>query len=160
MSGWFVRNLGEAQWFANEHFGTSALYLEPDQAPTLGINVGVLQPGRPACRYHAENQAEAFLVLHGEALLVVEGEERPLRTWDFFWCPPWTKHVLVGAGDGPCAIIFIGHRAEVEELLYPQDDAAARHGASVDQDTSDPDVAYAGLRGYAPVGVPPGLPWS
>jgi uncharacterized cupin superfamily protein len=157
---WSVVNLRDAQWFRNEHFGTSALYLETHEAPTLGVNVGVLEPGKPACRYHAENQQEAFLVLHGEAMLVVEGEERPLKAWDYFWCPPGTRHVLVGAGSGPCAILFVGARRPDEELLYPQDDTAAKYGASVAEDTTDPDVAYAGVRGYHPVETPRGLPWS
>jgi quercetin dioxygenase-like cupin family protein len=41
-----------------------------------------------------------FLVLSGEALLIVEGQERKLQ-WDFVHCPPETRHVFVGAGDGP-----------------------------------------------------------
>ena len=42
--------------------------------------------------YHWEADQEDFLVLAGEALLIVEGEERPLRAWDFVHCP---------AGDEP-----------------------------------------------------------
>ncbi len=50
--------------------------------------------------YHWETEQEAFLVLAGEAPLIVEGEERPLRQWDFVHLPPETNHVIVGAGDG------------------------------------------------------------
>jgi uncharacterized cupin superfamily protein len=157
---WSITNLHDAQWFRNEHFGTSALHRDTPESPMLGVNVGVLEPGKPACMYHAENQQEAFLVLHGEALVVVEGEERPLKTWDYFWCPPWTKHVLVGAGDGPCAILFMSNRLPVEELLYARDETAAKYGASVPEDTPDPEIAYAGKRGYEPVPPPSGLPWS
>ena len=43
--------------------------------------------------YHWEEDQEDFLVLAGEAVLIVEGEERPLRAWDFVHCPPKAKHV-------------------------------------------------------------------
>ena len=71
----------------------------------LGINVTVLGPGEPMAMYHRENDQEDFLVLAGEALAIVEGEERPLRQWDFVHCPAGTNHVLVGAGAGPCVVL-------------------------------------------------------
>ena len=86
----------------------------------LGINISVLMPGEPNCLYHSESQQEAFLVLSGECKLLVEGEERPLRQWDFVHCPAGTEHVFVGAGDGPCAILMAGARTEDEQLLYPR----------------------------------------
>ena len=49
-------------------------------------------------------------MLEGECILVVEGEERRLRQWDYFHCPPGTEHITVGAGDGPCAILMLGTR--------------------------------------------------
>ena len=60
--------------------------------------------------YHWEADQEDFLVLSGEALLIIEGEERRLRQWDFVHCPAGTKHTIVGAGDGPCAVLAIGAR--------------------------------------------------
>ena len=65
--------------------------------------------------YHWEADQEDFLVLSGEALLIVEGEERPLRQWDFVHCPPDTKHIVVGAGDGPCVVLAIGGREHQED---------------------------------------------
>ena len=38
--------------------------------------------------YHWEADQEDFLVVAGEALLIVEGEERPLKQWDLAHCPP------------------------------------------------------------------------
>jgi uncharacterized cupin superfamily protein len=53
----------------------------------------VLAPGEPNCRYHAETNQEAFLVLSGECLLLIEGRERQLSAWDYVHCPtaglPW-----------------------------------------------------------------------
>ena len=86
---------------------------------------------------------EGFIVLAGECLLLVDGEERRLKTWDFFHSPPWTEHVFVGAGDGPCAILMVGVRKPDEELLYPAAEVARRHGAAVERETSDPREAYA-----------------
>ena len=39
-------------------------------------------------------------MLSGEPLLIIEGEERPLRQWDFVHCPAATRHIIVGAGAG------------------------------------------------------------
>ena len=49
-------------------------------------------------------------MLAGEALLIVEGEERRLRQWYFVHCPPRTKHVVVGAGSAPCLVLAVGAR--------------------------------------------------
>jgi hypothetical protein len=53
-------------------------------------------------------------------------------------------HVIVGAGTGPCLVIAVGARAH-DELGFPADDTAKRHGASVDEDTMNGGVAYAAL---------------
>jgi len=60
--------------------------------------------------YHGEEEQEDFIVLSGECLLLIEGEERALKQWDFVHCPPWTEHVFVGAGDGPCVLLAVGSR--------------------------------------------------
>ena len=67
----------------------------------LGLGMYWLEPGEPMAMYHHEAGQEDFLVLQGEALLIVEGEERPLRRWDLVHCPPRVPHVIVGAGDAP-----------------------------------------------------------
>src|SRR5690348_3016034 len=143
--GWFVHNLGDA--LAVRLAAGGALYpLEPREAPfrDLGVNVRVLWPGDANALYHYEDAQEGFLVLEGECLLVVEEQERPLRRLDYFHCPPGTRHVVVGAGDGPCVVLMIGARREQESFGYPVSPVAAKHGASVTEETTDPDEAYAG----------------
>ena len=143
--GWFVHNLEEALAVRFQQGG--ALYpLEPQDAPfrDIGVNVRVLWPGDANGLYHHEDAQEGFLVLHGECLLVVEEQERPLRQWDYFHCPPGTRHVIVGAGGGPCVVLMIGARPEQETIGYPVSGVAAKHGASVSKDTSDPAEAYVG----------------
>jgi uncharacterized cupin superfamily protein len=154
--GWFVLNLAEALAVRNQEKGGATYPLEAREAPfrDFGARVTVLPPGEPNALYHSEGVQEGFLVLSGECTLIVEEEERALRAWDYFHCPAHTRHVLVGAGDGPCAILMIGSRPDVE-LRYPASEVAAKHGASVARDTDVPDEAYADWPGeYEPVRLP------
>jgi uncharacterized cupin superfamily protein len=54
-----------------------------------------MQPGQPNCRYHSEPVQEDFLVLAGECIVILEGEERRMRQWDFLHCAAGTEHVFV-----------------------------------------------------------------
>jgi uncharacterized cupin superfamily protein len=142
--GWFVINLGEAVALRSEKAGAFyPLEGREHRFGDVGVNVHVLGPGEPNCLYHAESVQEAFLVLAGECLLVIEEEERWLRPWDFVHCPPGTRHVFVGAGEGRCAILMIGARRPGSTVHYPVSEAAGRHGASVAQATDSPPEAYA-----------------
>ena len=141
--GWFVLNARDAPWWHHDTFGSSVTFEGDARFPQFGINIQVLEPGQPNCMYHGENGQEDFLVLSGECLLLVNGEERPLKQWDFVHSPAWTEHVFVGAGDGPCAILMVGMRPEHEELRYPVEDVARKHNAGVEQETSSGDEAYA-----------------
>jgi uncharacterized cupin superfamily protein len=146
--GWFVLNARHASWRHEE--GRSAVCdFEGDSGfPQIGININVLAPGEPMAMYHWEADQEDFLVLAGEALLIVEGDERPLRQWDFVHCPAGTNHVIVGAGDSPCAVLAVGARDRStgpDWGAYTVDEAALRHGAGVELETSDEKQAYAGL---------------
>ena len=155
--GWFVLNLAEALAVRNEEKGGATYPLESREQPfrDVGVRVVVLPPGQPNALYHSEAVQEGFLVLSGECTLIVEEEERPLRQWDYFHCPAGTRHVIVGAGEGPCAILMIGARPEVEHLSYPASEVAAKHGASAAKDTDEPDEAYADWPGdYLPVRLP------
>lgn len=155
--GWFVLNLGDALALRNEEKGGAIIPLEPRGGPfeNFGVNVHVVWPGAPSALYHSENAREAFLVLSGECTLIVEEQERPLRQWDFFHCPAETRHIFVGAGNVPCAILMIGTRSESEELHYPVSEVAAKYGASVAKETANPGEAYAGWPGeYVPVPLP------
>jgi quercetin dioxygenase-like cupin family protein len=106
---WFVVNVRDADWESKGEFGVRCRFESPDaRFPYFGITVQVLQPGQPSGLYHAEDAQEGFLVLAGECLAVIEGQEHPLRQWDYFHCPPETRHVLVGAGEQPCTVLMVG----------------------------------------------------
>ena len=140
--GWFVVNAREAVWRDHADFGRACRFEGDVRFPQFGINIHVLMPGQPNCMYHGEEIQEDFLVLSGECLLLVEGEERRLGAWDFVHCPAWAEHVFVGAGEGPCAILMVGARPDVK-VLYPVNELARRHGAGVERETADPKEAYA-----------------
>ena len=122
----------------------------------MGIHVFVLQPGKPNCRYHRESAQEDFLVLSGECVLLINGEERHLRAWDFVHCPPNVTHVLLGAGEGPSAVLAIGHRGDDVELFYPPNERAQGYGAQAPEPTSDPKTAYSDVDPRTP--TEPGWP--
>jgi uncharacterized cupin superfamily protein len=144
--GWFIVNVRDAEWWSSETRGATCWFANeygepPIEFEQIGINVTVLEPGQSGI-YHAEANQEAFLVLAGECRLLVDGEERRLRPWDFFHCPPWTEHAFVGAGDRACAILMVGAHSG-PEVRYPVSELAARYGASVEEETSDPGQVYA-----------------
>jgi len=141
--GWFVVNAREARWRERESLGVYCDFEGKRPFPQLGINVSVLQPGESLGRYHRENGQEGFLVLAGECLLIVEDEERELKQWDLFHCPPQTEHVIVGAGTGPSVVLAVGARGHGRKgLVYPVSAAALKHGAGVDKETTDPSEVY------------------
>ena len=150
--GWFVVNVRDAQWLTSEGGEKRATGAECNfesakaEFRQLAIRVHVLAPGESNGLYHGENQQENFVVLAGECLLLVEGEERPLKQWDFVHCPPQMPHVIIGAGDGPCVVVAVGAREHQNGEGwggYPLDEAAQRHNASAEEETTDPHVAYA-----------------
>jgi uncharacterized cupin superfamily protein len=142
----FILNLADAR--AHSHSRSATLIsLEPEGVrwPDTGVNIQIMEPGKPNCRYHSEPVQEDFLVLEGECLVILDGEERPLKQWDFVHCPAGVDHVFVGAGDRPCAVLMIGSRRE-DAAHYPVNELAARYDASVTETTDDPREAYADWR--------------
>jgi uncharacterized cupin superfamily protein len=143
--GWFVVNVRDTAWATHHAFGSGCRFEGRENAsfPEFGINISTVAPGQPMCLYHEENAQEDFLVLAGEAVLLVEEQERPLRAWDFFHCPAGTEHVIVGAGSGPAVVLAVGTRPKEEQLRYPKSELAAKHGASAEKETPNADEAYA-----------------
>jgi uncharacterized cupin superfamily protein len=157
--GWFVVNVRDTRWFDSGELGRFALFdSEEARFQDLGIGIGILRPGEPSCMYHAEETQEDFLVLAGECLLIAEGQERLLKEWDFVHCPPWTEHVFVGAGDGPCVVVGVGARRRGRGLRFPVNEVALKHGAGVTEETGVPSEAYARFPDDTPIPCPSELP--
>jgi uncharacterized cupin superfamily protein len=157
--GWFILNLSEIGWETVPGGGTWCVFEAPEApSPRLGIGVHVLRPGEAPGFYHAENEQEGFLVLAGECVAVVEGQERRLRAWDYLHCPPDTAHITIGAGEEPCAILMVGTRSLGHRIRYLVDEAASRHGASVSRPTTSPQEAYSDRPPFTATSAP--LPFS
>ena len=153
--GWFVLNAREAMWRSERIGKWPRLEGATPRFAQVGLGLRVLEPGQPMTMYHWETDEENFLVLSGEALAIVEGHERPLRTWDFLHCPPGTNHAIVGAGAGPCVILAVGARerhtyrkadgsidGRDDWGAYTVDETALRHGAGVEEEMADDTDAY------------------
>jgi uncharacterized cupin superfamily protein len=172
-AGWFVVNARNAAWLTNAYFGGVCIFesdghvlrerpdLQAYEKPGAGFTLRVVEPGQPAGLYHAESaQQEDFFILMGECVLLVEGEERHLRTWDYVHCPEGTAHTFVGAGDGPCVILGAGNRVDDSVTVRPVSELALRYGAGVEEErTTFPHEKY----GPWPHGRPKSwdqLPWA
>ena len=144
--GWFVVNARDNRWRDTGPLGVFCSFEGKRRFPQLGININVLEPGQRLGMYHRENAQEGFLVVAGTCLLIVEGEERKLETWDFFHCPPRTEHVVIGSGDGPAVVVAVGARGRGRKgLVYPVSEVASKHAAAVGRETTEAGEAYAGL---------------
>jgi uncharacterized cupin superfamily protein len=140
--GWFILNLGEMAWEAADGFGVWCDFNGPEQ---VGVHLHVLGPGESNGYYHAEAAQEGFLVLSGECLAIVEGEERRMRRWDYLRSPPGTAHITVGAGQEGCAILMFGSPDPSRKVEWIADEVAARHGVSVARTTSVDTEVYGEL---------------
>jgi uncharacterized cupin superfamily protein len=141
--GWFVVNVADLSWTTTPGGGTWCSFEAEGVPQQLGIGVHVLPKGEPPGFYHWESNQEGFLVLSGECIAIVEGEERRLGQWDYLHCPPGTAHITIGAGDEPCAILMVGVRNPGRMITYPVEPAAAAYGASVSKESTSAREAYA-----------------
>jgi uncharacterized cupin superfamily protein len=142
--GWFVINARESRWRDTGPLGFYCDFEGKKRFPDFGINLNVLQPGQSLALYHRENAQEGFLILSGSCVLIVEDQERELKAWDFFHCPPQTEHVIVGASDRPAVVLAIGARGRRRKgLVYPVSQLAQKYGASAESETTNPAEAYA-----------------
>ena len=142
VEGWFVMNARESRWKNEGPLGSYCNFEGKRRFPQLGINISVLEPGEAMGLYHRENAQEGFLVVAGECLLIVEQQERLLRTWDYFHCPAGTEHIIVGAGNEAAVVVAVGARGRgLGGIVYPVSKLAASHGAS-ERETTEAAEAY------------------
>ena len=153
--GWFILSLADIAWESVPGGGTWCSFeSRASRSPLLGIGVHILPPGEAPGFYHAESNQEGFLVLSGECIAIVEGQERRMKQWDYLHCPPGTPHITIGAGDGPCAILMVGTRSPDSTIRYLAEPAAAKYGAAVKEATDSPREAYAGRPPITPARSP------
>jgi uncharacterized cupin superfamily protein len=157
--GWYVVNAKDTRWYYAEGRSAVSDFEGDAEFSQLGINLQVLGPGVPMSMYHWEADEEDFLVVAGEGVLIIDGEERALKQWDFVHCPPRTSHVIVGAGEKGCVVIAVGARIDSVDNPdwggYPVNETARKYGASADKDTSIPKEAYANVKRRQPTSYKP-----
>ena len=90
-AGWFVVNAADTAWRRLEEYGDWCTFEGQRAArfPDVGVNLHVLEPGQPNCRYHGETGQENFLVLDGE---VVDNDGFIYRPGDFVMLAAGTQH--------------------------------------------------------------------
>jgi uncharacterized cupin superfamily protein len=149
--GWFVVNAADAAWVTNDSYCGVCIFESdefvlrgrPDlpeyEKPHAGFTIRVVPPGNPAGLYHAENVQEDFLIVMGECVLIIEDQERHLRTWDFVHCPPMTGHTFVNTGTEPCVILATGNRRDDLERVSPRSEVALRYDAGSEDETTEPE---------------------
>jgi uncharacterized cupin superfamily protein len=141
--GWFILNAADMAWMRDDKGGQWMDFGAPEgEFEQYGIGIHVLHRGQVNGLYHSESVQEDFLVLSGECLLLVEEQERRLKAWDFVHFAPGTRHICIGAGEGPCAILMVGARGPAKTLHYPVTELAQKHGVAAPEETSDPRQAY------------------
>jgi quercetin dioxygenase-like cupin family protein len=150
--GWFIVNARESRWRNEGPLGSYCTFEGKRRFPQLGINISILEPGEAMGMYHRENGQEGFLVLAGECLLIVEEQERTLRTWDFFHCPGGTAHIIVAMGERPAIVVAVGARGRGVGggVVYLVSQTAACYGASVERETTSSAEAYERARADLP----------
>lgn len=90
----------------------------------FGVSHVVLEPGGISSQRHWHEEEDEFVVmLDGEAVLVEEDGETPLRAGD---CCAWPKgvangHHLVNRSDRPCTFVAVG-RVAASDCHYPDVD--------------------------------------
>jgi uncharacterized cupin superfamily protein len=141
--GWFVVDARDVRWRDFGRLGVGCDFEGKLRFPQLGINLNRLLPGQPMTVYHRELHQEGFLVIAGECLLLVEGNERSLQAWDFFHCPGGTAHAIVGAGNEPSLVLAFGARGGRRGIEYLPERAALAHDAAVEHATTKTADAYA-----------------
>lgn len=143
-AGWFVVNARDARWLHNDMRVVCRFGGEGDaHFDDLGIGLYWLKPGTSMALYHYEAGQEDFLVLRGDCILIIEGNERCLEAWDFVHCPPGTPHTIVAAGSEPALMLAVGARKEKGSARYPVDPLAVRHGAGLRDASTSADGTYA-----------------
>jgi hypothetical protein len=151
--GWFVLNIADALAVRNDEKGGATYPLEPRESPFRDVGIRVPSSRRAnrtrsttpkACR-------KGFSCSRASARSSWRRTNGRCGSGTTSTVQPVRASVIVGAGDGPCSILMLGARPDVE-VRYPVSEVAAKYDASAVKDTDDADEAYADWPGeYVPV---------
>ncbi len=91
----------------------------------FGVGIETLLPGGlSSLRHWHENEDEFLYMLDGEAVLIEEGGETPLRPGDAVGWKAGVPngHQIANRSDRPVRFLIVGTRADWDEVHYPDHD--------------------------------------
>ena len=150
--GWFVVNARDSRWRQMGPLGAYCNFEGKRRFPNFGINLNVLGPGERIGMYHRENAQEAFLVLGRRVHARRRGRGAAAHRVGLLLLRPGTPHIIVAAEGQSAVVLAVGGRGRGVGggLRYLVSEVAARHGASVAEETTDPSAAYADVYATLP----------
>ncbi len=76
---------------------------------SFGMNLVELQPGEsiPEHDETGRDQEEGFIVVEGDAVIVIEGEDHPARTGTFVRFEPHVKRTARNDGEAPVTLMMV-----------------------------------------------------
>lgn len=113
----------------------------------------LLDPEGPPMHVH-DREEEAFYVLHGRGLFVVDDERRELKAGDFVLVPRGIPHALARVGEEELRMLVITSPAGLEQFFADVQDREAAGGTMTEDDV----VQLALQFGTRIVGPPVGQP--
>lgn len=92
-----------------ERNGRWALARRTLHATAFGINLVTIEPGKdiPEHTEGERNQEEVYIVLAGEAAVVVDGEEHPAPAGTFACIEPERRRTVRNVGDEPVDLMMV-----------------------------------------------------
>ncbi|NCB74655.1 MAG: cupin domain-containing protein [Clostridia bacterium] len=117
----------------------------------LNVNIDSVPPGALSTKYHSHSQQEEFfLVLEGEGMLRLNGEEIPVSKGDFIAKPAGKNiaHTFYNSGSEALVLLDVGSSEKEDTCYYPDEDVYLHksngknrvyHGGDIDREwSSDP----------------------
>jgi len=98
----------------------------------FGVNLTRLAPGSQSALRHAHGKQDEFVyLLEGEAVLVTDSGETPLKPGMCagFKAGSGDAHHLVNRSANDVVFLEVGDRSAGDSVVYPDDDVAAVYGA-------------------------------
>ena len=77
----------------------SDILFKEDGAKELGGMFALLEPGKHIPLHHHERRETIIVVITGEAMEMIEGEEFPIEAGDVLFIPPGERHAMFNRSD-------------------------------------------------------------
>lgn len=94
--------------------------LSADRTPTGALTLGVaeLPPGDHETVPHRHAQIEAYYVLEGEGLVLIDGDRYPVRAGSVVFIPGEAEHGATNTGSETLRLLYVFATDSFEEVEY------------------------------------------